>query len=103
MLFPYSPPGFPTHYEGRAECTAASRGIMSAIETFEFYDVDLHLGEDPGLVFGTAKSRALTKDGKSYGNDYVLFFRIRDAKIWHCREYFNPLTIMAVFGTVPGA
>lgn len=103
MLFPYSPPGFPKRYEGRAECAAATRGILSAFESFEFYEVDLHRGEDPELVFGMARSRALTKTGKAYGNDYCLMFRVRNGQIVHYREYFNPLPIIATFGETPGA
>ncbi len=102
MLFPFSPPGFPTRYDGRLECEAATRQILSAVKTFEYYDIELEEGKDPEFVMATARSRATTKTGKAYGNDYVFMFRVRDGLVYYYREYFNPLPIIASFGQGPG-
>jgi ketosteroid isomerase-like protein len=97
MRFPFAPPGIPGECAGRANCLQLIRGFFAAIESFEWYDLQLHAAQDPALVFGTGKSRVRLKPTGTYGNEYCFVMKFFDGKLIEYREYFNPLPAMAAF------
>jgi len=97
MRFPFAHPGMPDACEGRAACQALIGNFFAGIASFTWQDLQLHPAEDGELVFATARSLAVLRTGKQYGNEYCFMMRFRDRKLSEYREYFNPLPAIAAF------
>ena len=91
---PYAPFDAPTEYRGRDVCRAMAEGYGKLLKQFVYRDIELHAAATPGLVFGTATSESTTPSDYVYRNRYSMIFRIRDSRICHYTEFFNPLVVM---------
>jgi uncharacterized protein len=60
-------------------------------------DVELSITADGSRVFIEQRGNMVLSDGRSYRNRYVFRFSIRDGRICHAREYFNPVTAAYAF------
>lgn len=60
-------------------------------------DVELSITADGGRVFIEQRGNMVLSDGRSYRNRYVFRFSVRDGRIFHVREYFNPVTAAYAF------
>lgn len=75
----------------------------SGITGVGFDDVELSITGDGGRLFIEQRGDLVMADGKPYRNRYVFRFDIRDGKISHIREYFNPVTAAYAFArTIAG-
>ncbi len=60
-------------------------------------DVELSVNADGSKVFIEQRGNMVLSDGRPYRNRYVFRFSIRDGRICHVREYFNPVTAAYAF------
>lgn len=60
-------------------------------------DVELSITADGSRVFIEQRGNMVLPDGRPYRNKYVFRFSIRDGRISHVREYFNPVTAAYAF------
>jgi len=60
-------------------------------------EVELSITGDGSRVFIEQRGNMILSDGRAYRNRYVFRFSIRDGRISHVREYFNPVTAAYAF------
>ena len=60
-------------------------------------DVELSVNADGSKVFIEQRGNMVLSDGRPYRNRYVFRFAIRDGRVCHVREYFNPVTAAYAF------
>jgi ketosteroid isomerase-like protein len=60
-------------------------------------DVELSITADGSRVFIEQRGNMVLSDGRPYRNKYVFRFSIRDGRISHVREYFNPVIAAYAF------
>jgi len=60
-------------------------------------DVELSITGDGSRVFIEQRGNMVLADGRPYRNKYVFRFSIRDGRISHAREYFNPVIAAYAF------
>lgn len=86
--FPYAAP--PARIEGKSTITAY---LTAALRTFEIRLTltQLHETTDPHTVIAefTSDGKVTTTD-KPYTNTYITVFTLKDGKIAHQKEFYNP-------------
>jgi ketosteroid isomerase-like protein len=60
-------------------------------------DVELTIAADGSRVFIEQRGNMVLPDGRPYRNKYVFRFSIRDGRVSHVREYFNPVIAAYAF------
>lgn len=60
-------------------------------------EVELSITGDGSRVFIEQRGNIVMPDGRAYRNKYVFRFSIRDGRISHVREYFNPVIAAYAF------
>jgi len=60
-------------------------------------DVELSITADGSRVFIEQRGNMVLRDGRPYRNKYVFRFSIRDGRVNHVREYFNPVIAAYAF------
>jgi ketosteroid isomerase-like protein len=60
-------------------------------------EVDLSITGDGSRVFIEQRGNMALSDGRPYRNKYVFRFSIRDGRVSHVREYFNPVIAAYAF------
>lgn len=60
-------------------------------------DVELSVNADGSRIYIEQRGNITMPSGKIYRNRYVFRFDIRDGKICHSKEYFNPVTAAYAF------
>lgn len=98
LKFPYAPPGSPRETVGFKACQTRMIAMASALKSLKWSDVNIRSTDEPGVVITTAKSKAETRWGQVYENDYVLITRFRNGLVCEHIEYFDPAPVIAVFG-----
>ncbi|MFD6058154.1 ketosteroid isomerase-like protein [Rhodococcus wratislaviensis] len=95
----YAPPGFNRRMEGIEEVMAFLETIPSLIETEGLYDFRLETyHSDPGEVIAEYKSDMKMVIPVELRNEYVTRFTIRDGKITHFCEFFDPIPLVVALG-----
>jgi ketosteroid isomerase-like protein len=59
--------------------------------------MELSITGDGSRVFIEQRGNMVLPDGRPYRNKYVFRFSIRDGRISHVREYFNPVIAAYAF------
>ena len=75
----------------------SQRENFRAIKEFRWIDLDLHNTDEPGVVYGTSKSRVELVDGRYYENEYVFVAKFDNGLIKEFREYLDPIPVMECF------
>ena len=66
--------------------------FLGAVENFRFLDLPIYPLDDPEAAAAKVKAETLIKaTGRAYSQEYVVFLRVKDGKIAHLREYFDPM------------
>lgn len=96
----FAPPGMQKRYEGRDSLLEFQRSLTGLIVTENLHDLEVDtLSSDPGVVIATYRSdMKLTDPSKSYTNDYICRFTVRDGKITHFQEYYDGCRLVTSFG-----
>lgn len=98
MVFPFAPPGLPRRCIGKQQCILNIDSVGKMLSRISFLDVEFFsAADDLEIVFGRARSEALTALGVPYSNDYCFIFRIRNGLVYEHHEYFDPIRVMAAF------
>lgn len=100
--FPYAPDGLPKRLEGRAALAAhlARIGPLLSFGTMELDNVHA-AGETVVIEFSCTGQGAAT--GVPYNQTYVSVVTLRDGRIAHYRDYWNPLIVLAALGGTEAA
>src|SRR6267142_6121014 len=98
---PYAPArGHPARLSGREEVVRHVSWFLGAVESFRFFDLQVHAFADPAGAVAEVKAEGLIKaTGRIYRQDYVLFLRAAGGKIASLREYFDPTRAAAALDT----
>lgn len=95
----WAPDGFPRRIDGVAAVMEFLAPLPESIITEGLYDIRVEtLHSDPGQVVTFYKSDMKMVQPVEYKNEYVTCFTIRDGKIVHFLEYFDPIPLVVAFG-----
>jgi ketosteroid isomerase-like protein len=95
----WAPDGFPRRIDGVAAVMEFLAPLPESIITEGLYDIRVEtLHSDPGRVVTFYKSDMKMVQPVEYKNEYVTCFTIRDGKIVHFLEYFDPIPLVVAFG-----
>jgi ketosteroid isomerase-like protein len=90
--FPYAPRGRKNAYVGRAEILAYMSGTTGKVTIDGTDDLRVHPALDPHVAIVEVTIRGhVPATGAAYGQTYVSIFEVKDSKLQHYREYWNPL------------
>jgi uncharacterized protein len=92
MEFPFAPPGRPGRLDGRAAVHDYLIGYPDLLDVREVRDVTLHRTDDPEvIVVEFAANGLVVATGRPYEVRYVAVLTVRDGRIAHYRDYWDPL------------
>lgn len=96
----FAPPGMQKRYEGRDALLDFQRSLVDTILTENLHDLEADtLASDPSQVIATYRSDMRMADPqRSYANDYICRFTVRDGLITHFQEYFDGCRLVLSFG-----
>ncbi len=99
---PFAPPGLPRELRGKAGIVQALRGLFEQARRLSVHE-EIFPTTDPGLIVARATSFAEMRNGVTYENEVVAFFRFDDTnRIVEWTGYINPLPILELMrGTTP--
>lgn len=105
IVLPYAP----KHHTGKLEGRAA---VLRFHANIGVYFSDIQIGEptiyettDPNIIIAEYPGGSTSKEtGLPYRQNYVAIVTVRDGKIAHIKEYYNPITVLVTTGemTEPG-
>ena len=87
---PYAPPGVPTHLPDRAAILAYARRFPGLYRRLEIRRLTVSPMLDPERVVAEWEAEIETAGGQRLHNTLVVLFRLRDGRIVHIKEFFNP-------------
>ncbi len=101
--FPHAPPGFYQHY-APFEFEAFRYWMRNIVSNWETVgDSTVIQTKDPGVLWGVYFCKCdiyLAKRPCRYQNEHAVRFTIKDGKIIHIRDYFNPISFYDAMGIV---
>lgn len=100
--FPYAPSGLPRQLAGRA---ALARHLTRLGPLLEFGDMTLgavYPGDETVVFEFSCRGRG-RRTGAAYDQDYISVVRLRDGRIAHYRDYWNPLVVLSALGGAEAA
>lgn len=102
MEFPYAPPGMVTRLESKAAIAEHLKNLGGMLEFDRMGEPVVHRSTDPDLfVLEFAGYGKGVETGEPYDQQYISVIRLRDGKIVHYRDYWNPLVVLrALRGSV---
>jgi ketosteroid isomerase-like protein len=97
--FPYAPPGGVTKVEGKANIAQYVSGVG---DLFEFGDMTLAARHDSNqsdtIILEFSCTGTGVKTGEPYNQKYISVISVRDGKIAHYNDYWNPLIALDAMG-----
>ena len=98
--YPYAFPGFVSRIEGRARLKSHFSGYGDILTLHRMSDLIVHrtLGDPAVVILEYSSHGRGVQTGKSYDNRYVSVITIRDRKITHWRDYWNPQIVLDAIG-----
>ncbi len=99
LEFPFAPNGRQQSYHGKAAVIAQMTSAMSRvqIDKVRYFKVRPLLNPEAAMVEAGTRAH-FVENGHQYNQTYVLYFEMREGKIWRYREYWNAITLMDAFG-----
>lgn len=96
--YPFAPAPYSTQIEGRDAITAYIGNVTKSATNWNFTNFVFSATTDPDTVFVEFEGNALvTATGKKYQQIYMGRITLRDEKIAHYREIWNPSWILEAF------
>lgn len=90
--FPFAAEGRPKRLEGKAEILAYMTRFSSRFSIEGVDRLEIHPCLDPNTVVAELAIRGRASGtGKPYHQQYVVVAQLRDGKLAHYREYWNPV------------
>jgi ketosteroid isomerase-like protein len=95
----WAPEGFPRRIDGVEAVMEFLAPLPESIVTEGLHDIRIEtLHSDPGQVVTFYKSDMTMVRPVEYKNEYVTCFTIRDARIVHFVEHYDPIPLVVAFG-----
>jgi uncharacterized protein len=95
MEFPYAPPGLVTQLEGKAAIAEHLHNLAGMLAFDRMSEPVVHASTDPDVVVLEFTGHGKGIDtGEPYDQHYISVIRLRDGKIVHYRDYWNPLVAL---------
>ncbi|MDG4774640.1 nuclear transport factor 2 family protein [Solwaraspora sp. WMMD792] len=100
--FPFAPPGYPRRLDGIAAVTGYLIDYPKLIDIAEFPNVTVHQSVDPEVVIAELTATGtVVPTGQPYRMSYVVVVTVRDGRIAHYRDYWNPLAAPDLASAAP--
>jgi uncharacterized protein len=97
MEFPYAPPGRPKRVIGRAALDQYLRRIEGLFAIESHTDPVVHRTTDPNVVILEYSIHArVNGNGQPYDQTYISVITLKDKKIVHFKDYWNPMAIQSL-------
>ena len=97
MEFPYAPPGRPKQVVGRAALDQYLRRIEGLFTIESHTEPIVHRTTDPNVVILEYSIHArVNSNGQPYDQTYISVITLKDKKIVHFKDYWNPLAIRSL-------
>jgi ketosteroid isomerase-like protein len=95
MEFPYAPPGMVTQLNGKAAIAEHLQNLGGMLAFDRMSAPVVHPSTDPDVCVleFTAHGKGV-ETGEPYDQQYISVIRLRDGKIVHYRDYWNPLVVL---------
>jgi len=96
---PFAPSlGHPSKLVGKDQVLNHVGWFVGAVESFKFFDLRIQTSTDAHAASAQVNAEGTAKQtGKTYSQEYVLFVSVRDGKLTHIREYFDPVKAAYAF------
>jgi uncharacterized protein len=97
--FPFAPEGRPNRVEGKQALSTYIQAVVQDAEITRVLTYTIHLTLEPELfIVETTVEGRIPSTGRTFPASYVWFVRMKDGKILHVKDYWNPLTMMVARG-----
>ncbi|WP_017625100.1 nuclear transport factor 2 family protein [Nocardiopsis chromatogenes] len=97
--FPFAPPGRPRRLEGRGEVHDYLIDYPDTVDVHRVEVGTLHTTADPEVIVAEFSAEGiLVATGDPYEAHYVAVLTVRDGRIAHYRDYWNPRLALAAEG-----
>ena len=97
--FPYAPPSLVARVEGKEAIFNYYKDTPNQFTNWKFTISQFYETLNPNVILiewqGIAKIAAT---GQSYIQTYIGYLQMRDSKIAHYKEYWNPMIVLEAFG-----
>jgi ketosteroid isomerase-like protein len=98
QIMPYAPAGFPARLEGKEAIRGRYGILFEECNSMRIPDRVFHFTNEPNRVWVEFRGEIQIKATcKSFSNNYVCLFTVRDGKIIEYKEYFNPIIFLHAF------
>ncbi|MFE0374286.1 nuclear transport factor 2 family protein [Streptomyces inhibens] len=94
--FPFAPDGFPKRLDGRPAIAAYMRDYPTHIDLQDFPHLEIHRTDTPDTI--VVEMRAIGRivaTGAPYEMAYIAVVTVKNGRITHYRDYWNPLAVPA--------
>lgn len=100
--FPYaSALGSPSRLEGKLAIYNYMKNAVAQLQNWVFTDVREYQTLIPNILFAEFHGEAVfVATGQPYQQDYVVRLETENGKIIHYREYWNPIAILEITGSI---
>ncbi len=97
--FPFAPSGRQRSYRGKDEILAYMRATAGRVAIDGIAYSRIFPMQEPQMAIAELAIRGhVPTSGVAYNQSYVAFFETRKGKLWHYREYWNPLVSIDALG-----
>lgn len=95
LEFPFAPEGWPRRLQGRAAVAEYMRGYPDHIDLHDFPYVEVHQTTDPDRIVVEMRGVGrLVESGGPFDMSYIAVITVKNGRITHCRDYWNPFGAM---------
>ncbi|MEU8083172.1 nuclear transport factor 2 family protein [Micromonospora sp. NPDC049101] len=99
LELPFAPPGQPRRVAGRAELHEYLINYPDLLDVREIRDRTVHETRDPEvIVVEFAASGFVVATGRPYEVRYIAVLTIRDGRLAHYRDYWDPIAAQELLG-----
>jgi ketosteroid isomerase-like protein len=95
--FPFAPPGVRDRCEGKAALERFITGVVGLTRRTTIEDARITPMTTPDRVLAEFRGDWELANGRPYRNTYVVIADLRDGRVCHWREYYNPLVVQDAF------
>ena len=100
--FPYAPEGLPQRLDGIATLADHVTRLAPMLELREFTLKAVYPSQDTIIIEFSCEGSGIAT-GLPYDQDYISVVTLRDGRIGHYRDYWNPLVALSALGGAQAA
>ena len=100
--FPYAPEGLPRRLDGMAALADHLTRLEPMLKLGEFTLRAIHPSDDTVIIEFSCDGFGIAT-GLPYDQDYISVVTLRDGRISHYRDYWNPLVALSALGGAQAA